>query len=346
MVYPLRIFISYSHEDTELASKAAEILSGIGYVPIWDKHIRPGIAFTEEIKQLILHAHIFLPLLTKNSASRPWVHQETGYAAALNIPILPVAIGAVPGEMVAQLQAVVVQPDLADLHEKITAINLEQIVLSPKGTLLQNVEISDWPERRAELLAQNCRIVAELGNFGRVRQRAALSSFSIPDKDVSDEIWDRRDGDFKRSPYYHNRLLIERLSLEQHAREAGCSLIIDPDFCLERNGRTATNVRLEILLEFLESMPDEKVSVVVSRQARGGNLTLVGDWFSAESVSPRAGEGHRQTVFTWHPPTVLGVMQKFDKQFGEIAKEQGGDLGTSRQQVIKRIKEILTEQKA
>ncbi len=339
MAYPFRIFLSYSHEDGGLSTQAAQGLSSLGYLPIWDQNIRPGIAFTEEIKRLILHAHVFMPLITQNSAGRPWVHQETGFAAALNIPILPIAIGAVPGEMVAQLQAVKVAPDMSDFKEKIAALNLQQIVLAPPGNLLQHVEISDWPERRAELLAQNCRVVQELDHAGRVRQRAALSSFSIPDKGVGNSIWQKRDGDFRQSDYYHSRLLEERRALEKHAREAGCSLIIDPDFCLERNGAEATKTRLGILLEFLESMDEEKIEVVMSPQARHGNLTVVGDWFSAESVSPRPGEGHRQTIFSWHPPSVLATMHRFDEQFDEINQEEG--LQPSRQIAIDRIREQL-----
>ena len=341
MTYPFRIFISYSHEDGDLACHAAAVLQEVGSVPLWDANIRPGTAFTEEIKRLIHHAHIFMPLLTENSAGRPWVHQETGYATALNIPILPVAVGSIPGEMVSQLQALAINEDFSDFKEKLAQVDLERIVLSPQDELISSVEISDWPERRTQLLAHDCRLVADLGYYGRVRQRASLSSFSIPDKDPSNPIWNRRDGNVPRDAYYHSLLREERRELERHARKEGCCLIIDPTFCLERNGAEATQTRLKILLEFIESMPEEKIEVVMSTQARSGNLTVVGDWFSAESVSPRAGEGHRQTIFTWHPPTVLSVMRKFDEQLDEIAEENGIDPKISRDQAIHRINEIL-----
>ena len=341
MTYPFRIFISYSHEDAELARHTAAILAQAGCIPLWDANIRPGTAFTEEIKRLIHHAHIFMPLLTENSTRRPWVHQETGYATALNIPILPVAVGSVPGEMVSQLQAMSIQQDFSDFNEKLANIDLERIVLSPQAELLSSVEISDWSERRTQLLAQDCRLVTELGYNGRVRQRASLSSFSIPDKDPSNPIWSKRDGNVPRDPYFHNLLRDERRELEKHARKEGCRLIIDPTFCLERNGAEATQTRLKVLVEFIESMPEDKIEVAMSPQARGANLTVLGDWFSAESVSPHAGEGHRQTVFTWHPPTVLGVMRRFDEQFDEITKENGIDPAKSRSLAIQRINEII-----
>jgi hypothetical protein len=88
-------------------------------------------------------------------------------------------------------------------------------------------------------------------------------------------------------------------------------------------------------------MPDDKVRVVISPEARSGNLTIVGDWFSAESVSHRAGDAHRQTIFTWHPPSVLRLMRKFDEQFVEIASESRIDLASSKENAIAMINLIL-----
>lgn len=50
--YPYRVFISYAHADSELAEKIARIFANLGLIPLWDKNIRPGTAFTEAIKDL------------------------------------------------------------------------------------------------------------------------------------------------------------------------------------------------------------------------------------------------------------------------------------------------------
>jgi hypothetical protein len=349
--HPFRIFISYSHEDKQLALIASEALSNLGYHPLWDSHIHPGTAFSDAIKGLIHHAHIFMPLITESAAQRPWVHQETGYAMALSIPILPVSVDEVPGQMTADLLALVVKNDFADFKEKISALDLEKLVLGNLKPAFSNIEVSDWAENRTEMLVQHANRVLELKSFGRVRQRASLSSFSIPDKDPSHSIWDQREGNVPRSPFYRNLLRNERRALEAHARTAGCDLIIDPEFCLERNGVAATHTRLCILTQFLESMPDEveqapkrqapKVRVALSPQARSGNLTIIGDWFSAESVSPRPGEGHRQTVFNWHAPSVLHVLRQFDEEFSDLMRESGVQPENSRQHAIDRIRQIL-----
>lgn len=51
----------------------------------------------------------------------------------------------------------------------------------------------------------------------------------------------------------------ERKAFERHAREVGCDLIIDLDLPYDSAGLYAKRVRLEILLDFLESLPDDKV---------------------------------------------------------------------------------------
>jgi hypothetical protein len=74
-------------------------------------------------------------------------------------------------------------------------------------------------------------------------------------------------------------------------------------------------------------------------RAREANLTLVSDWFSAESMSPKPGEGHRHTVFTWHAPTVLQTLRRFDEEFEELCEESPD--GPTRQAALVRIGAIL-----
>jgi hypothetical protein len=340
VIHPFRVFLSYAHEDSDLANRAAQVLADAGLVPLWDRDIRPGTPFPDAIKGLVARAHLFMPIITEHAAKRPWVHQETGYAMALNIPVLPVAVDTVPGEMVAQLQAIVVRPDLADFGERLAAVNLERVVASPPSNPQAMVEVTTFTERRTELLAQYARQVMELGTYGRVRQRAALSSYSIPDVNTSHALWALREGDVQRSSYQRHLQREERRALELHARHAGCDLIVDPAFSLERHVETVTKARLWILAKFLRDMPDDKVRIVLSSRAREGNLTIVGDWFSAESMSPHPTEGHRQTVFSWHAPTVLQTVRRFDEEFAEQCAECPEGIAT-RQGALARIDEIL-----
>lgn len=337
--HPFRVFVSYSHEDQRSADTVVATLQGMGLEPLWDKNIRPGMPFTDEIKGLITHAHLFVPLITKHSRERPWVHQETGYAMALNIPVLPLAVGRFPGEMIAQLQAVKVRADLRDLAAQLRAVNIERIV-SPLSSRLPKIsEVADVPERRTELLAQCARRVEELGFYGQLRQRGALSSFCIPDCDVNSRVWNQREGTTRRTPYYRQLQREERQALERHARNQGCSLIIDPTMNLDKRGRGITHTRLSTLLEFLDSMPDDKVAVTPTPRARDGSLTIVGDWFIAESLVPGPG-GYRQTVFDWHAPTALSWVRRFDQEFRELAAT-APKRPRSGQQALNEIRKIM-----
>lgn len=338
-----RVFLSYSHEDAGLAEEVAAILRPRGLEPLYDRHIRPGTAFTEAIKGMIAHAHVFVPLITKNSRTRPWVHQETGYAMALHLPVLPIAVEEAPGEMIAELQAITVGRDLADLPARLDELSIEHLILPLAVGPISMVEVTDWVEQRSEALARNAKRVLALGHCGRVKQRAALSSFSIPDKDPDDPVWEVRDGGRQRGDYSHYLLWQERRALDQHARAAGCDLLIDPS--VETSGRTAEArvLRLQTLWEFLDSMPDEKVRVVCSERARDANITFVGDWFLAESRLHQPGKGWHQTVFNWHSPTVLQQVRQFDALFDSLLQEWCPQPASSREKAMSEIRRTIEE---
>jgi hypothetical protein len=88
-MYPYRIFLSYCSEDEAYAGHLEEVLSAMGLVVFWDYKLTPGNPFTPEIKTTISRSHLFVVLLTEASKERPWVHQETGYAMGVGVPILP-----------------------------------------------------------------------------------------------------------------------------------------------------------------------------------------------------------------------------------------------------------------
>jgi len=252
-VHRFRVFVSYSHEDRQLARKVVDALREKNVLPIWDDDIRPGAPFSDAIKGLISHAHLFMPIITPNAQQRPWVHQETGYAMAINIPVLPVAVNSLPSEMTAQLQAITVKDDFSDVAERLAEVDIERVVFPPPSRPTSIVEVADWPETRTELIAQYANQVMELGDHGYVRQRGALSSFCIPDKGVDDPVWALREGKYARSHYYHTLQREERRTLELHARERGCSLIINPEaiyYGRNKVGSEALRVRLATLLEF------------------------------------------------------------------------------------------------
>jgi hypothetical protein len=136
----------------------------------------------------------------------------------------------------------------------------------------------------------------------------------------------------------------ERRILEEHAREEGCSIIINPYLSFKKYGFQARVVRLKTLIEFLESMPDDKVQVAINRgMSKVEHLTIVGDWFAAESVFAAMGKGYQHTVFTKHAPSVHSKIEYFDQEIEELLKERENKSDSSRVTAIAEIKQILVE---
>lgn len=321
-MHPFRVFISYARKDERLAEQLATTLEEIGLKPVWDAAIQPGTLFTNAIQEFIATAHIFMPLITETAKGRAWVLQETGYAVGLNLPVLPVAIGVKPGAMLAGFQTITGKRK--DLENRLRKVPFERLVLSaPVRNGSTFMEVGEWPEERAKLLGEYANQVIEREGYVQWRQLGALSSFCIPDADLDDSIWKQREGTLQRSDYYHHLQREERRVLEKHARAKGCRLIVYPDIDFdEKQGRGVSRTRLSILDKALKSLPDDKVEVYILDEAKRRNLTIVGDWFAAESRLPRPG-GYRYTVFTWHAPTVYRWRKQFDREFDELSTQKG-----------------------
>ncbi len=339
-----RVFISYSHEDYELVEKLVSILEENGLTPMWDRDFAWGHGFPEQIKNFIAHAHVFVPVITEASSKRGWVHQEIGYAMALNVPILPVTLDRVPGEMLQQLLAVSWSDDLEILKPKLSFRTFANLVRHAQGNSRPLFECAELQEDRTMMMVEYATKVLELGYHGHVRQKGALSSFHIPDKPVSNPVWYQRYGSIEPSLFRCKLLRDERRLLGEHARESGCSLIVNPYLSYEKYGSQARMVRLRTLLEFLESMPDDMVRVAMSKRTpEGQSVTVVGDWFAAESVSASIGKGYRQTIFTRHAPTVQSMLELFDQELEDLIHEQEHMTGSSRDAAVATLRRMLVE---
>ena len=342
--YKYRVFISYSHEDMKLVEQITTILKENNLQPMLDKSFASGIGFTDQIKNFITHAHIFMPLITKESSNRGWVHQEIGYAMALNIPVLPVCQAQLPGQMIRHLQAIRWENTRnwrRANSEKFSKQKLESLVLRAQQDTRPLFEAAEYQEDRTAMMIEYSQKVIALGLHGHVRQKSGLGSFNIPAKPIADAAWSRRYGDFQPSQYRLRLQFQERLTLEEHARKAGCSLIIDPTYSYDKYGSEAKIARLNELLAFLHSMPDDKVKVALITDTQpSDSLTIVGDWFLAESVSATIGKGIRQTIFTRHAPSIKSKLDMFDKELEILIKEQSVDFESSRNFAIERLSKI------
>lgn len=348
-----RVFLSYSHQDRGLAAQVVTHLEDLRAAVWWDRTMDAGDPFFDVIKRQISRAHIFMPLLTPGTVSRPWVHQEIGYALASNVPVLPIAVGmeVLPGEMLQPLHAAVVAPSLADLRATLTRDVIEKRLRDgASDRVTVTYECASFGLGRTSMLVRCAKEVLDLERAGpsRVRCSGGLTSFAIPDLAIDHPAWDEREGEqYRRDVQQRQMLREERRVLARHARIAGCSLIIDP-FSPLPNGPGAKRRRLLTLIEFLESLDDEQVCAAVRRRPPldPANVLLVGDWFVATSVSPRPGAGYRETLLTWHAPTVRRSLHAFDEQLHDLLREHGVDARDSRRPAVATLCEVAAAQGA
>jgi tetratricopeptide (TPR) repeat protein len=71
-----KVFLSYDSEDLNAARKIAAGLERAGHNVWWDRHIRGGAEFSEEIDQALEDAQAVVVLWSRKSIKSPWVRDE------------------------------------------------------------------------------------------------------------------------------------------------------------------------------------------------------------------------------------------------------------------------------
>jgi len=106
------VFVSYSHDDVDLASRLEQALKD-ARVAVWrDREgIRPGRPFQPVIYQGLAQAKAVLVLVSRASAQSNWVAWETEQALTRRVPVIPVLVdGTKPGGRLGGLAGI-------DLHD-------------------------------------------------------------------------------------------------------------------------------------------------------------------------------------------------------------------------------------
>lgn len=339
-----RVFISYSHHDVEAAQRVVRILEENGLTVLWDQNFAVGQGFHEQIKTFITFSHVFLPVITVQSAQRGWVHQEIGYAMALQIPVLPVAVDGLPGQMLEQLHAVRWSQDDARMRADLSLPVFERLVLGSSEPAMALFQCATEQEERSVLIARSARDVQSLGLFGRVRHRGGLSIFDAPENPTTNVLWKERYGRMPRSPYQNQLIREERLALGEHARAVGCSLILNLSGSFDQYGPATRPSRLRVLRSFLASMSDQNTRVAIQNDIpHGDNTLMVGDWFVASAAAGAQGRGYRQTIVSRHAPTMRRRVAHFDEELNDLLCDAGVAPDDSRRAAIDAIDSILAE---
>jgi hypothetical protein len=337
-----RVFISYAHNDKAFVERIARILEDNMLIPIYDKDIPAGSPFDEHIKKYISYSHVFMPLITSESYERGWVHQEIGYALALNIPVLPVSKEQLPAAMIERLNACVVDEGLTDAASKLSYGRIDDLVKKcgpNKSMYLCRFQA----EERARLIAEYAEDVMDMNGPTFLRQKGGLSSFQIPNEEISDPVWEERYDTVLKNEYHCECQLKERRALEAHVIEVGCRIVINPRLVASKQySSIAQRARIGTFLDFLKRMPDDKIDIAIDPHLTfSESVTVLGNWFSAESYYRPETQGFKQTMFTRHAPGIKSKIDVFDSEFNSLIKRNNLKQGQTRENAIELLEGIL-----
>ena len=155
-----KIYLSYSHEDGELASAVAEGLRARGHEPVSDvSALTPGVEWREFLNEALKTADAFVTLLTEHSIKSQFVVSEIGTARAIaqsrgDMLVIPVIIGQLSVPMF-----------IADIHA----------ILSPSGDV-------------ASIASEIDRAVAALEIRRAVRRREEQTKSAQENEDVGNYV--------------------------------------------------------------------------------------------------------------------------------------------------------------
>jgi hypothetical protein len=102
----MKIFLSYSHLDKNLAGKIKKGLHQYGVNAFLAHHdIEPSEEWADRILKELRNCDVFMPILTKHFNHSKWTDQETGCALILKKLILPLKVDIDPQGFISRYQA-------------------------------------------------------------------------------------------------------------------------------------------------------------------------------------------------------------------------------------------------
>ena len=84
------VFLSYSHDDSDVADKIGNILKGLDVSFFIDnKSIDLGTSITSEVRDAITNCRALIVVVSPASLKSHWVPYEIGHASALGKKVIP-----------------------------------------------------------------------------------------------------------------------------------------------------------------------------------------------------------------------------------------------------------------
>jgi hypothetical protein len=103
----IQIFLSHNTQDREWCEWLKASAAEMGIAAYLAEHdIQPGNVLAEKVERAIDASEAIVVLLSDNSISAPYVHQEIGYARKAKKLIIPLVQPGIPMDRLAMLQGV------------------------------------------------------------------------------------------------------------------------------------------------------------------------------------------------------------------------------------------------
>jgi len=344
---PFRVFVSYYQADRKLANDIIHFLGhdqhGLGFDVRGMHELEAAEPFANRIREWIAHSHVMIAVITKHSVNRPWVNQEIGYGLAQHIPVFAVVSGVPPEAlgMLRDLQVIVVGKP-GDLRKRLLGIDWEKTARNCGLQSLPVFSCDNDAAERTKMLAVTAHTIGTDYQKARIRQRSRLTSFSIP-RVLGQAHWNCLPHKTLQNLgfWLHPR---ERREFEALTETAGCDLIIDPDYYDASYDPVVQCARLSTLRDFLDGMDDHRVRVVVQKCGSADSMTIIGNHWAMFSASvATAFYMERESISTWHAPTVESLCADFDENFERLWQKQNRKIRgrSSRRYAIQRIDQAL-----
>jgi hypothetical protein len=315
-----RFFVSYLHEDVQIAEAIAVALRKLGHRLFWDPKIEPSLLFRDVIQREISRTQFFLPLLTSDALRSTWVQQEIGYAIGANVRVVPIVfdtednLGMLEGREWLRGRRRFTPGDWHSLFEKQNWGRILRVGHTDQTAVYHYYNNEGDRSKAIEDAAQYVLAEAEPDRGGgaekeyvRVFQLSPMTSFSISPNSRLQGPYD----------WCHFR---EQESLARLVEHGGGNLWIAPCYWRKGYRRDVHVDKAQNLRTFLaDHQHDGKVNVVVEMSTSGQSELIVGDYWRASSVW---GGKTREMISTWHSPTVLNYRERLEKEFRKRFDEQ------------------------
>lgn len=207
-----------------------------------------------------------------------------------------------------------------------------------KQKILDSIEKTH--SKRTEIIANESKELFEIHGGGIIRQRAVYSSFSIPNRDENELIWQSINSKFK------DQLKRERIWLEKHVENKYCKLIIKPTALsrLRKKNPNELLTRLQVLHDFLKTNLANIDVITIPEQVLYGrkHLTIVGNWFFAESNDPRSKGWENSSISS---KEVDVKIKEFDLEFNKLLERKGISIFDAKQEALFEVSSMIKKLK-